>query len=457
MRNAWDQVTGKNINIAIVDDGLEVRHEDLSPNVFALGMGLHANFNDGDPNDPSPTDPKQNHGTNCAGLAGAAGFNNLGVTGVAPAAGLMGLRLIAGDAPEDASAKAMAWQPEGVITHVSSNSWGPADDGMGDGRISALQLAGMQKGVTENRDRLGTVYLISAGNGRDKGDDESYDGFSSSRFGIAVAAVNRGGNQSSYSESGMAVAISAFGGEFQQPDVMWTTNNTGDAALALKTESFPTSEAPVNYTDSFNGTSAAAPQVSGAVALLLEKNPKLGYRDVKEILMSTGNRAGLKGKDEFFKNGAGFMLSHSFGAGLVNVAGALELAAKWTNLGPLVSAEADFGGTLDIRDDGALATAEVDLGNAKIRVEHVEFTFSVKHAKRGDLEIGLLSPAGTLSVASRRPPDETADFTDYTMTSVMNWGESAAGKWKVVFADGNANGVAGRLTNLKVKVYGTAQ
>lgn len=457
MRNVWDSVTGKNINMTIVDDGLEMKHEDLAANVLPLGLGNHANFNDGDPSDPSPTDPKQNHGTNCAGIAGATGFNSLGVIGVAPEARLMGLRLIAGDAAEDANGRAMAWQPAGLITHVSSNSWGPADDGASDGRISSLQLAGIEKGALENRNGLGTVFVISAGNGRDNGDDQSYDGFSSSRYGIAVAAVNRTGNQSSYSESGMGVAISAFGGEFQQPDVTWTTNNMGAAAFGIKQESFPTSEAPINYTDSFNGTSAAAPQVSGAAALMLERNPRLGYRDVKEILMRTGNRAGLKGKDEFVKNGGDFTLSHSFGAGLVNVAAAVDLAGRWTNLGPMITSEIEATGTQEISDNGTLSTLDFDFTPAKIRAEHIEITFTIKHASRGDLEFGILSPFGTLSTANSRPKDDNADFTDYTMTSVMHWGESASGKWKVLFLDGKKNGKGGSIIKAKLKVYGTAQ
>lgn len=128
------------------------------------------------------------------------------------------------------------------------------------------------------------------------------------------------------------MAISAFGGEFNPPDVTWTTNNSGDAALTVLQGKLPTSTAPVNYSDAFNGTSAAAPQVSGAVALLLQANPKLGYRDVKEILMKTATKTGLQNGDEFKDNGAGFTFSHSFGAGLLNVSAAL-MAASWTNLG----------------------------------------------------------------------------------------------------------------------------
>ena len=97
MNNAWDIVTGKGINMTIVDDGLDIAHEDLAPNAYPLQSGYHRNFNDGN-NDPTPK-VAETHGTQCAGLAAAAGFNNVGVIGVAPEARLMGLRLIAGPVP----------------------------------------------------------------------------------------------------------------------------------------------------------------------------------------------------------------------------------------------------------------------------------------------------------------------------------------------------------------------
>ena len=458
MGNTWDSFTGKGINIAVVDDGLEVAHEDLAANSYPLSSGYHRNFKEGAPADPTPQEASENHGTKCAGLAAATGFNNLGVTGVAPEAMMMGLRLIGGRTAEDAESVAIAWQPDGIITHVSSNSWGATDDGKADGRDSALKKAGMEAAATKNRGGLGTVILVSAGNGRDDGDDSSYDEFSSSRFAMAVAAVGNDGKQSSYSESGLNVAISAFGGEFQPSNVTWTTNNSGDEAFQSKNKNFPASTAPINYTDAMNGTSAAAPQVSGAVALMLQANPALGYRDVKEILLKTANRDGLTGSDSlgFVKNAGGFTFNHSFGAGLVNVSAAVAAAQGWTNLGPLVTGEmiADGG---PIEDTGKPTVVSFDLSNSKIRVEHVEVTVNVKHSIRGDVGFIIESPGGMRAIANNRPPDDGADFNDYTFTSPRFWGESAAGVWKVAAIDARANGKAGNLVNVKIKVYGTAQ
>lgn len=458
MGNTWDTFTGKGINIAVVDDGLEIKHEDLAASSYPLESGYHRNFNEGPANDPSPLKASESHGTKCGGLAGATGFNNIGVAGVAPEAMLMGLRLIAGATADDADATAMAWQPDGIITHVSSNSWGATDDGKAGGRDSALKKAAMDQATSKNRGGLGTVILIAAGNGRDNGDDSSYDEFSSSRFAISVGAVGNDGTQSSYSENGLNVAISAFGGEFQPPNVTWTTNNSGDEAFGLKNTNFPGSTAPLNYTDAMNGTSAATPQVSGAVALMLQANPNLGYRDVKEILIKTANKDGLTGSDTdgFVKNSGGYSFSHSFGAGLINVSGAVAAAQTWSNLGTLVSAEATADGGA-IADDGSLTTVNLALGDAKIRVEHVEVTVNVTHANRGDLGFVIISPSGMRGIANNRVPDDSADFTDYTFTSPRFWGESSTGTWKVAAIDTKANGVTGVLKNVKIKVYGTAQ
>jgi subtilisin-like proprotein convertase family protein len=459
MKNAWDLATGKGINMAVIDDALDLKHEDLT-NVYPLESGYHRNFKeDGERNDPNPMKASENHGTYCGGLAMAAGFNNTGVIGVAPESRAMGLRMVGGATPDDAAQIALGWQPEGILTHVSSNSWGPSDDGKDDGRVSALQLAGMLKGVTENRERRGTVFAISCGNGRDAGDDASYDAFSGSRFGIAVAAVARDGKQSSYSESGMSVAIAAFGGEFQPPEVLWSTNVSGEEAFNIKAEGFPTTEAPINYTDSANGTSSAAPQVSGAAALLLELNPNLGYRDVKEILMRTAVTEGLQGTDEFRRNAGGFSFSHAFGAGLLNVSAALAAAREWVNLGELKETEYTFTGPNAIPDDGTPFTMELNFNAEadKLRVEHVELTVNVKHKNRGDLQFTIESPSGFQAIAAPRKADDNADFTDYVFTSPRFWGESAQGVWKVLITDKTTNEVVGTVENAKLKVYGTVQ
>ena len=456
MNASWDVATGKGINVAVVDDGLEVAHEDLAGNAYPLASNNHRNYNDGAPNDPTPANTGQTHGTNCAGLIAAVGFNNVGVIGVAPEASLMGLRLIAAPAGDDSVGDAMAWQPNGLVTHVSSNSWGPADDGKALGVPGALQIAGIQQAATTYRGGLGTVFAVSAGNGRQAGDDGSYDGFAASRFTIGVGAVNRAGDPSSFSEQGIAVAISAFGGEFSPPDVLWTTNNSGADALGVLKGKFDSSQAPVNYSDAFNGTSAAAPQVSGAAALLLQANPNLGYRDVKEIMMRSATKTGIQNGDDFRDNGSGFSFSHSFGAGLLNVSAALDLAAGWTNLGALTSVTATSADAKAIPDgtqDGASFSFDFSAAQ-KLRVEHVEFTVNVQHANRGEIGFILTSPSGMTSIVQNRKPDDGANFESYTFTSVRHWGEFSTGVWTVRVIDVLANGTVGKASNITMNLWG---
>ena len=456
MKDTWDAVTGKGINIAVVDDGLEVGHEDLASSSYALSTNYHRNFNEGPPTDPSPLTASESHGTKCAGLAAATGFNNRGVAGVAPEAMMMGLRLIAGASSEDDSATAMAWQPEGILTHVSSNSWGATDDGKASGRDSALKKAGMIQAATKNRGGLGTIIVVSGGNGRGSGDDSSYDEFSSSRYAIGVGAVGNDGTQSSFSENGLNIAISAFGGEFQPPNVTWTTDTSGAEADAAKHENYPGTQAPVNYTDAMNGTSAAAPQVSGAAALMIQANPTLGYRDVKEILIKTANKEGLTGSDTsgFVKNAGGYSFSHSFGAGLLNVSAAVAAAKDWTNLGQLFFAEgAGEGGA--IADDATPSVITFDMSASRLRVEHVEITVNVKHANRGDVGFIIESPSGMRAIANNRLPDDGADFSEFTFTSPRFWGETATGTWRIAALDVVSNGVKGTFVDAKIKILGT--
>jgi subtilisin-like proprotein convertase family protein len=192
--------------------------------------------------------------------------------------------------------------------------------------------------------------------------------------------------------------------------------------------------------------------------LLLQANPNLGYRDVKEILMASAAKDGLSGED-FMDNKSGFSFTHAFGAGLLNVSAALDRAAGWTNLGPLTSITANVPDSIAIPDgttDGATFSFDFSAQPA-LRVEHVEFTVNVTHANRGEVGFILTSPSGMTSIVNNRPPDKGADFVNYTFTSVRHWGETSTGVWTVKVIDATADGVAGTASNVTMNIYGTAK
>ena len=79
-------IDGTGVVVSVVDEGLEIAHEDLAPNIIA---GRSWDFTDND-NDPTNSDLYGDHGTSVAGIIAADGFNKIGGRGVAPDVGLIG-------------------------------------------------------------------------------------------------------------------------------------------------------------------------------------------------------------------------------------------------------------------------------------------------------------------------------------------------------------------------------
>ena len=86
-------VTGENVIAVVVDSGLEIRHEDLEPNVLP-NRSLNLNEGASDKTDPTPTSITGDHGTSVAGLIAAKGWNGLGGHGVAPDTSLIGMNYL---------------------------------------------------------------------------------------------------------------------------------------------------------------------------------------------------------------------------------------------------------------------------------------------------------------------------------------------------------------------------
>src|SRR5690606_17854281 len=98
-----------------------------------------------------------------------------------------------------------------------------------------------------------------------------------------------------------------------------------------------------DYTARFNGTSSAAPNLSGVVALLLEANPRLTSRDVKDILAKTAKRPANHGRRPVqvaanrtvnrdlgpIQNGAGFVFDNWHGFGTVDAEAAVAMARSY--------------------------------------------------------------------------------------------------------------------------------
>jgi subtilisin-like proprotein convertase family protein len=446
--SAENSTRGREVVIGIVDDGMEWSHPDLAPNVL---KDLQYDWN-GKDNDPMPNPyayPPEAHGTACAGVAAARGNNRIGVSGVAPEANLVGMRLIAGDKTDLDEAEAMTWKMGDI--HILSNSWGPVDTGSlleapGDLTSDALKYA-----ADFGRDGRGTIITWAGGNGLENEDNSNYDGYANSIYTIAIGAVNSLGIQSDYSESGSNLVVSAPSNTSDGTGLgIMTTDNKGRFGYnpGFDPDDFPSSG---DVTKTFGGTSSACPTVSGVIALMLEKNPDLGWRDVQEILIRSAKKVDENDPD-WIDNGAGFHFNHKYGAGLVNAAATVELADGWINLGPQESLAIPTNNVTEI-PEGTPVTRSFTVSSDELRVEHVTLRLTVENTKKGDLTITLTSPDGTESVFCEPHSDQDNSFTNWTFMTVRNWGEMSNGTWTLSITN---NGVAtGSLTEADLVVFGT--
>lgn len=454
---AWTQrATGKGVRIAVVDDGLDYNHKDISPNYDAKCS--HSFTKTGAASaDPMPGSGDY-HGTACAGLAGAAKDGSVCGVGMAYDATLCGLQLLPrGTMPTDADeAEALAYLTTGThYISVKSNSWGPPDNGKTLGYVGPLTQRALYNFSTSGRNGLGGVIVWAGGNGAgtEKLDQSNLDGFCNSVHTICVAAVQNDGHVAYYSEPGFCILVTA-------------PSSGGD--VALYTSLVSTSN--VACTNTMSGTSGACPQVAGLAALILQANPTLGERDVRAIMVqsaqermdhevttarSLGNdesknhpaRAikalGTSTSEEFgwIVNGANMSYSPLFGFGLPNASRAVQLATHWTNL-PANSiysisyAIPDSAKTIHPNDVGVFTVIVPMRDSLPVyNIEDVELDvsldFGVGSGQMKDIDhISLTSPDNTMSTMLYRNR-HTSKSLLWTFSSVAHRGEHPSGTWTV--------------------------
>ena len=429
LQAAWDldagdgRVDGSGVTIGVVDDGVYGTHPDLSPNFDA------ASSYDFVGRDPNPAGG--GHGTNVAGVAAARGDNAVGVTGAAFDARLAGLRLLGANSDSNEAA-ALSYADQTI--DVYNNSWGPFDDGRRFEAPGPLTAAAIERTATDGRDGLGGVIVWAGGNGG-SGDDSNRDGYANSRHTIAVGAVSNYGTQSSYSEDGanLLVVAPSSGGSL---GVTTTSSTSG-------------------YTSNFGGTSSASPLAAGVVALVLEANPSLTYRDVEHILVQTSTK-GTPGTGDWTLNDAGLAVSDGMGFGRVDAAAAVSAALAWTpvadEVGIALPVESVNAAIPD--DDAAGITRTFDLP-AGVSLEHLALTVNLAHSYRGDLEVFVTSPAGTVSKLLNVNGDSNNDLVNWTFTTARHWGEDTGGTWSLRIADRFSTD-AGTWQDFSVEAFGTA-
>lgn len=475
IRRIWDDYTGAGVTAVVYDDGFQTNHADLAGNYDA---SLHFRY-DGQTYSPTPETSLDSHGTACAGLLGAVAGNGRGGVGVAWGVTMTGLNYL-NDLQEaydwdsqTTSAKYTAVMHWAAKFDIMSNSWGIDPNYAAElnlnipGNASAVDAGHFAWLSANGRGGLGTIVVKAAGN---ETLNANGDGVNASRHTITVAATEDTGFVADYSNFGACILVTA-------PAASVTTDlmGTGGDNTAASTQGG-------DYRNDFNGTSAATPVVSGVVALMLDANANLGWRDVQTILAMSASQTGsaigaaLQGFETNVWqvmggrqwNGGGATFHESYGHGMVDAYAAVRMAEAWGRMyGPartsanerhvsvsMVAAQVAIDDAVDVD-----TPSETVIGftiSADIEIDTIYVTLDIQHDYAEDLSAYLLGPDGEyISLFFREGgADGLVSGLNWTFAAEAYRGMSSKGSWQVVLYD-SALGDTGTVYDAKLDFYGS--
>lgn len=481
---------GTGMRICVSDSGVESTHEDLAGNYLT---GASTDYS-GTPwgTSPEPLAIGDNHGTAVAGLIVALAGNGKGSRGIASNAKWASKNLLSDAANQTSTA--IGDQADGDFD-IFNYSWGSSnlDTYL---EMEPLFEAQMLDGVTNGRAGRGSIYVKAAGNEYDfrlsstvtRHGFATLDGYNNTPYTVIVAAVNAAGVKAGYSSPGSNVWVTAPSGQSGYPQMITTDRDSctrGYANVAeagyVPTFNLVTSVLNPNcrYDISFNGTSAASPVIAGAVAVILDANPTLGWRDLKHILAKTSRRidaqtasyanryvaspTGHVWQRGWITNAAGYGFHNHFGFGLIDVDAAVAMAKNYNvNLGTLnVSAG---GGVWDYRrtglnvsipDNSAVGASDSMAVATNWIIEGVQVRILASHPDISELGIELTSPSGTKSIIinTNNTMIGLANYLGEIFLTNAFYGESSAGNWQIKVVDGKS-GNSGALTRWELRLFG---
>ena len=445
--DVWKTTMGAGVTVRVSDDGWEATHEDLVGNADTnRSLNLDGKNGEG----------ASWHGTAVAGVI-AARDNKVGGRGVAPRATMVNVDYLDSQSLLN-NIKALSHR-EGSVA-VSNHSYGP-EIGNGLSHFFNGQRRAIESGLLRGFGGKGTSYVFSGGNYGARGDypgagwtarEEEHN----HRGVITVCAVDFSGKRTPYSNSGpnLWVCAPSSGGYSNIPAIL----------------------APIGknlYTDRFGGTSAAAPMVSGVVALMRSVNPNLTWRDVKVILANTAqkidvgttahpNLQWITGALKYGEASERYSYHYDYGFGLVDAKAAVTAAQGWTLLPAMKTstAESSLGLGINLPAAGTGTTLSLNLASDIDFIEHVAVTFRATATDIRKFRISVISPQGTETLLLPQFTGCKANtcglYGSFNLGTVRHLGESASGAWKLKVHNHSdpASPVLGQLLSWSVVVHG---
>jgi subtilisin family serine protease len=276
---------------------------------------------------------------------------------------------------------------------------------------------------------------------------------------ISVAAITSDKRKATYSVLSSANWISAPGGEeHKNADIITTCEREVCNA---------------DYTDNFASTSASAAIVTGVVALMLEENPKLNWRDIKYILAKTAVQID-ENDNGWIPNNAGYKFHHAYGFGAIDAEATLEKVKNYSeDLGELQKIP-----HTSISKPNELLKLSQNITSNTITIKqnlYVEFLIlEIQLGTRNDLDEGrsefehlfesreltITSPSGTKfshtitgSDLEGLFHDGTGDVKVFKILVNQFFGERSAGDWTITLSGGDKYNE--EVLEWVPKIYGT--
>ena len=245
---AWKFSEGEGVTVAVIDTGVDYNHNDVYSNIWSNNGNYGYDFS----KDNSNAYDENGHGSHVAGTIGAIANNGIGIVGVSPKVKIMPIKIF----PEnglDSIVRALKCAVDNGAK-VLNNSWGFTQPNPSSPTLEAAVDYVYSKGG---------ICVFAAGN---EGDDTRYYSPANYSKTITVGATDENDERPSFSNYGNEVNIYA----------------PGKNILSLQTKT--------NSYEFKDGTSMAAPHVSGAIALYLSINPQASFNEVKNALIQSADR-----------------------------------------------------------------------------------------------------------------------------------------------------------------------
>ncbi|HSV29559.1 MAG TPA: S8 family serine peptidase, partial [Candidatus Omnitrophota bacterium] len=447
--SVWEDYTGRGVTIANIEGQVDYRHPDLAAN-YDTTLDWDFVENDSDSYVRLPT--SDGHSTATSGFM-VADDNGSGLVGVAydsklfiPAVGANGSSY----SHLYDEAINYSWQKGADVANFIGIYL--AQSGVPSNIDANAIKASLANAATYGRGGLGMAVAITGGNEYYQGYDTGYWTPTSTRHTASIAALDTYGAPTGWTTPGAGILVAT----------------PGERALTLDVSG------PYGYSAEdvkvFSGTCGATPLATGVMALMLDANPGLGYRDVYEILAYSARRT--EGDPLQWStnaagnwNGGGLHVSHRVGYGLIDAHAAVRMAETWERQSTAaneVTLTAASAPRKAIPDNGVLTDSVVVADS--VEIDRVEVELNISHPWVGDLKVTLVGPDGTESVLVNRPgknPDDpgatgagSSNFV-YTVGSTHHYGEASGGTWTLRVEDQHG-GHVGTLNSWKLNLYGDA-